>query len=160
MNTNTDAHGGHDMTGEGWSVPSGDLIVPSGQILAVRVREEHVGSQFVALLVEIPTGIRPYFKLVDVAIGEHSVVDAPHAIDAGLVHFGQWIELGQEAAGHVELAVLCVARRREASRGSPPPQARFRGTIWLRDAGGRLWGEAVGWAGPQAVDQFAAWCSR
>lgn len=158
MNTDADAH--ENMTPGGWSIPSGDLIVPSGQVLAVRVREEHVGGRFVAFLVEIPTGIRPYFKLVDVAIGKRSVVDAPHAIDAGLVHFGQWIELGREAVGHVELAVLCVARKRSEARGAPPPQARFRGTIWFRDAGDRLWGEAVGWVGPQAIDQFAAWCSR
>jgi len=156
MNANTP----QGMPDGNWSVPSGDLIVPSGQILAVRLREEHIGSRFAALLVEIPTGIRPYFKLVDVAIGEHSIVDAPCSIDAGLVHFGQWIELGQEVAGHVQLAVLCVARKRSTTRDAPPPQARFRGTIWLRDAGGRLWGEAVGWVGPQAVDQFAAWCSR
>jgi len=144
--------------GGDWSTPSGDLLMAPGDILGIRLRQEHVGGPFVALLVEIPSGIRPYFKLVDVAIGERSVVEPPHAVDPAVLHFGQWIELSGDVSDHILLAVMCLVGRRSGTRAVA--QRRLRGVIWLRDRSGRLWGESVGWVGPQAVEAFSAWCSR
>ncbi len=139
-----------------WSIPDGDLLVPMGDILGVRLRREQIGGPFVALLVELPSGIRPDFKLVDVSIGERSVTEPPYLVGTDSIRFGQWIELGQGVVDHVQFAVMCTGRHRAGSRPGAPNQ-RFRGVFWMRDESGRLWAEAVGWVGPQAVDSFAVW---
>ncbi len=140
-----------------WSGPSGDLLVPLGDVLGVRFLHEQIGGPFTAFMVEIPTGIRPHFKLADVSVGEHSVTELPYGVDPTCLRIGQWVELGADAAGHVVLAVMCVGRVRPGSRDTGP--RRFRGVLWLRDQHGRLWGEAVGWVGQEAVGSFSVWRS-
>ncbi len=141
-----------------WSVPSGDLIVPSGDVLGVKFLREQIGGPFTAFLVDLPTGIRPYFKLVDVCVGQGSVTQPPFSVDPAYLRVGQWIELGCDVTDHVLLAVMCVGRPRVGSRDAG--HRRFRGVLWLRGGDGRLWSEAVGWVGQEAADSFAAWCSR
>ena len=149
---------------DGWSKPSGDLLIPVGDLIGIRFRQEHLGGPFSAIMFDVPSGIRASFKLVDASVvscqDEEASIGVP---DPSGLRFGQWIDFGALLIGHVSLAVMCIGRPRRGdarTRSAGADCRRLRGILWLRDGSGRLWGETVGWVGHRAADDFSAWCSR
>jgi hypothetical protein len=145
-----------------WSTPSGDLVVPLGDVLGVRFSREQIGP-FVAFMLEIPLGVRSHFRIVDVSIGAYSVTQPPYSVDPSALRLGQWVgvgEAGREVDGDLTLAVMRVGRARPDRRPGRGDVVKFRGVLWLLDLSDRLRGEAVGWVGPEAVSRFTAWRSQ